>query len=115
MITVTWNDGLTDPEVFNVPDPVASSLDQFRLRQTRITEVPVVDPAPGAATTEFLAVPIYPSIKDMLIGLFMQSLVQPAIAMFPPPEIVALRQQAEVAQQALAAAQAASFPGFSAA
>jgi len=96
--TITWNDGVTTPTVLTLSDEVVASLESFRNTMTSMQN--------GLLT------PIYPSVQVMVVGVFTQSLVLPALAQFPPPSIQTAQAAVETAQSALAVAQAAAVPGL---
>lgn len=97
-ITVTWDDHESAPTSFTVPEDVLASLERFRLalREIRGNDWAVV----------------YPTVKDMIVGVFVKSLVMPAIQQFPPASIAAAQANLAAAQAALVVAQVAAIPGF---
>ena len=76
-ITITWNDGVAAATTFVMPDDVVASLDQFRQTVTQFD-----------AATQALVV-IYPTVQAMIVGLFVKSIVMPALARFPTAAIAA--------------------------
>ena len=98
-LTVTWDDGVGQATSFEVPDDVLQSLDQFRRTITSF------QPPAGY-------VPMYADVKAMIVGIFVQSVVMPALAQFPTAAIGTALANLEAAKQALAAAQAGVLPGF---
>lgn len=95
-LTVTWNDGVNPPTQFVVTDDVMASLDSFRKTITTFQN--------GAF------VPTYPAVVNMVVGVFVQNLVMPALAQFPTAAIQTALANVASAQAALAAAQAAVLP-----
>jgi len=97
-ITVTWDDGVSAPTAFAVPDDVMASLDQYRAMVTVFTG------------TEFVAK--YATVKDMIVGVFVETVVLPALAQFPTTSIQEALANVASAKAALAQAQASALPGF---
>lgn len=103
MITVTWTDGNGPAEEWVIDDGMISSLDKFR--QAMVGNRQVV---PGKWVTG----PRFETVKDMIVGVFMQHVVRPCLEMFPPPEIVALEDQAKAAQTAAETARSQAAVGI---
>ena len=91
---VTWNDGSNPATNFTVPDDVLNSLDQYRQTMTS-----------GGN-------PIYATVKDMVVGIFVNVLATPALTQFPTPRIQAAKSNLDAAKAALEAAQANALPGI---
>lgn len=98
-ITVTWAEEGKDPEQFVLAEDLLRALEQYRLSQTR--------PQP-TANGQWATAPRDASIRDMVVRIFQECLVNHAISMFPPPEMEALQAQARAAQQAVEEAKAAA-------
>jgi hypothetical protein len=98
--TVTWDDGNGTPATFTVPDDVFGSLDNFR--QT----LQSFDPASHRMVVN------YATVKDMIVGIVVQSIVIPALRLFPTANLQVAQANLEAAQQALTQAQAAVLPTF---
>lgn len=99
MITVTWNDGVAPATSFTISDEVAGSLDQFRQTITSLQ---------GGVYA-----PTYATVQAMIVGIFVESIVMPALTRFPTASIQTAQANLAAAQTALAAAQAAALPGLS--
>jgi hypothetical protein len=95
-VTITWNDGVNPATQFTVSDDVVTALDSFRQTITVLSGTPIV--------------PMYPTVVDMVMGVFIKNLVIPAITQFPPTTIETALTNLASAQSALAAAQAAVLP-----
>lgn len=99
-ITVTWNDGVDPQTSFTMPDDVVASLDSFR--QT------IMSFSNGEMSVT------YPTVQAMIVGVFVQTVVLPALNRFPTASIQTAQANVASAQTALAAAQVAVLPGFTA-
>lgn len=97
-ITITWNDGVNPADSFTITDDMAASLEQFRQSITTFQ---------GGAM-----VPTYASVRELFVGVYMQSMVNPALRAFPTPAVLLAQQTVKTAQVKLAAAQLAAVPGF---
>lgn len=97
-LTVTWSQTGETDEVWNVSNEALASLDAYRLTLTKIVVVNDV----------VQQVPRYATVKEMIVGTFLEVLVNPALAQFPPPSIAAARTAAEEAKAAYEAAKAAA-------
>jgi hypothetical protein len=102
MITVTWQDGSNAAETFIISDEVLSSFELYRLTLTAPQQT---------ASGQWASLPKYATIKDVVVGTFLETLVNPALSMFPPAQIAQLMEQAKAANAALAAAKAAAAQG----
>jgi hypothetical protein len=78
-ITITWNDGINPLTTYTVPDDVISSLDQYRQR----------------------IMPVQTSVQAMVVAIFMQNIVNPALNLYPTPAIQTAQQTVQTAQAAL--------------
>ena len=97
MVTVTWKDGEKPAEVITISDEVLASLEQFRLSSHFIV---------GGVAGH-----MHDSVKRMLLTSVVEIIVKPALEMFPPPGIAALKVQAKAAQKAIADAHAGILAG----
>jgi hypothetical protein len=93
-VTVTWSDGQGAPTTYAVSDEVMTSLEQFRQSITRFEGGQMVV--------------TYPTVKDMIVGVFVERVVLPAVTNFPPASVVSAQANLAAAQAALVAAQAAA-------
>lgn len=102
MIKVTWEEDGKAPEVFELSDSLLHSLEQYRLSQT----------APAwTANGQRAVLPKDASIRDMVLRIFKECLVDHALSMFPPPELAAAQEQARAAQLAAEEAKRAALMG----
>lgn len=98
--TVTWNDGVNPAISVVMPDDLVSSLDQFRQTITTFSN--------GEMSVT------YPTVPAMAAGVFTQMIILPALDRFPTAAVQTAKANVESAQTALAAAQVAVLPGFTA-
>jgi hypothetical protein len=97
-ITITWNDGVNPATGFTITDDMALSLEKFR--QTLMTI------QSGAM------VPVYASVQEMFVGVYMLYMVSPALNLFPTASVLSAQQAVATAQANLAVAQASAIPDF---
>ena len=97
--TVTWNDGVNTPTVFTIPDDVMAALEQFRQ-----TVVSVQNNGQMA--------PTYTTVQKMLVGFYVNTVVQPALSRFPTTAIQSAQAGVATAQANLLQVQLAAIPGF---
>jgi hypothetical protein len=97
-ITITWNDGVSPATGFTITDAMASSLEQFR--QTLMT------------IQNGAMVPMYASIQELFVGVYMLNMVSPALNLFPTAAVLVAQQAVATAQANLMTAQAAAIPDF---
>jgi hypothetical protein len=98
-VTVIWKDGVNPDSQFTISDEVLSSLDSWRATMKQLQNGELVD--------------VYPNVQALVVGIFFQAMVQPALAMFPTPTVQAAQAAVASAQQALAVAQQNVIPDFS--
>lgn len=79
-LTITWDDGVAQPTVFTFADPVVAALDIYR------QSITVISPLSGIPS------PLYPTLKDFVVGMLAQYAVAPAINKTPTSEILAAQQ-----------------------
>lgn len=103
MITasIQWSEN-AQPESFTVSDEVLASLESYRLTLTEPRQT---------ADGSWASVPKYATIKDLIVGVFIVAMVNPAVSMFPPAAIAAANEQVKAAQAALEAAKASAVMG----
>ena len=87
---ITWAETGKPPIQFTINDEAFSSLDQYRLTQTR----------PSDTMANATEVPLYPDVLSMILTVFSNVLIVPALKRFPTSNI---RDAAEAAASAIAA------------
>lgn len=97
-ITILWQEAGSPDVALTLPDAVVSSLDKFRQTITKFDGTGMI--------------PTYPTVRDMFVGVFLQTVMMPALTQFPTLDIQAAQLQVSTAQGALAAVQAATVPEF---
>lgn len=102
MIKVTWDDGTT-PVQFQISDDMLASFEKYRQTFAAPTLLP---------NGQWVNQVKYPTVKDMIIGVFIEHLVNPAMALFPTTDVATAMEQAQAAQAALDAAKAAVAAGI---
>jgi hypothetical protein len=112
MIKITWEEDGQPAETFTVPDALVQSLERHRLMMT----VPKSGPDPafgrqGGPQEEFKYGPKHDTIRELVVGHLLETLVKPVLETFPTPEIATLKTQVLAAQQALADAHAGIIAG----
>jgi hypothetical protein len=99
-IKITWDDGVAKPTVFNMPDEVVNSVEQYRLTLTQLN--------PDTMRMD----PIYPTVQALIVGVFMQQVVMQALSRFPTAAVATAKAARDKADEDLMAAQAAAVPGL---
>ena len=95
-ILIDWNDGTNPASTFTIPDDAMASLELYRQSWT-------VPNPPGPP------VPKYASLKDMLVGVYKETVMIPALTAYPTPSIQPAMAGVTTAQSVLVAAYNASF------
>src|SRR4051812_11297336 len=95
-IKVTWEDGVNKPFVWNISAEVVEALDSYRQQIT----------APNPLT--MVSTPIYPSVREFIVGILAQYGVTPALDRKPTKEIEAAQKDVANAQAVLATIKAAT-------
>lgn len=98
-IKVTWEEDGRAPEVFTLSDGVLQSLESYRLSQT----VPQ-----QTANGQWATAPKDAGLRDMVVRIFRECVLDHALGMFPPPALAAAQEQERAAREATKAAKAAA-------
>ena len=102
-VTVTWQQDSSAPSTFTLAADLLASLDSYR--QT-LRAIQPVTAGNGTVSNQFL--PLYPDVLSMIVGIFTELVVNPALAKFPTPAMQTALSNLATAQAAVAAAGAAA-------
>ena len=103
-IQITLKSG-TQQHDWTIPAEAADSLARYMQAQLE-TVIEEVDDG-GLRRLMPVERPKYSSTAEMIVQRMIDSLIEPALAQFPPPAIAQLKQQAEAAAQAVSDARKA--------
>jgi hypothetical protein len=104
-ITVTWQETGADPYVFEVPAEVADAMEQMRIADQvaipRSIPTRQMNPLTGVVETVEVQVPDarprYASVRELVVGFFVEKLVTPVLEQYPPAEVAARKAEADLA------------------